>query len=49
MRWLLFESDTKSILSDQSDLVNNMYFRFQAESTSTASDIPICFIQGEGG
>lgn len=48
MRWLLLESDTKNILSSQSDLVNYMYFQFQAESTSNASDIPICFIQGDG-
>jgi len=37
MRWLLFESDTKSILSGQSDLVNYMYFRFQAESADYCS------------
>lgn len=46
-KWFLFATDTQNIINSQNNLVNYMYFQFDAMSLSKTYDIPICFIQGD--
>lgn len=47
VKWFLFASNTKSIITSQSNLVDYMYFQFDVVNLSKRYDIPICFIQGD--
>lgn len=46
-KWFLFATDTQNIINSQNNLVNYMYFQFDAMGLSKTYDIPICFIQGD--
>lgn len=46
-RWFLFASSTQNIISSQGELMDYMYFRFDAMEHADGCDIPICLIQGD--
>lgn len=46
-KWFLFASNTKNIISSQSNLADYMYFQFDLRDFANEYDIPICFIQGD--
>ncbi len=45
-KWFLFASNTQNIITSQNNLMDHMYFQFDAIDLSEKYDIPICFIQG---
>lgn len=46
-KWFLFASNTRNVISSQSNLVDYMYFQFDVMDFANEYDIPICFIQGD--
>lgn len=46
-RWFLFASNTRNIITSQSNLMDYLYFQFDVMDLSEKYDIAICFIQGD--
>lgn len=47
LKWFLAASDSENIINCQKELVEYMYFDFNAENITNEHYVPICFIQGE--